>query len=209
MKERPLWTESMWLIMSLILLIVLVVLALRPTLITIGNLMGQIKKQKEISVQLDAKIAQVQQAISTMNSVADKMYLIDDALPIKPNWNIMMDSIAVIATASGGASESATATSGAFMVNNIFIDKIPLKINEIVIKSGQQYKPLVPEGVIPVRFTIMGKGEYTQMRQIVARLEKMRRILMLSSVSVDTNKKDGSLELTVIGEAGYYPKQDL
>jgi Tfp pilus assembly protein PilO len=182
--------------MSLILLIVLLMLALRPTLITISNLLGQIKQQTEIAKQLDDKITQVQQAISEFNSISDKLELINGALPSTSDWNSLADSLNNLASSSGVS------------VLSVVVDKIPLAPDEILSGPGQSYKSQLPQGVLPVRFTVSAGGEYTQMRQFITSLESMRRVLLLTTVSIDVNK-DGVLVLTVSGEAGYIPDQYL
>ena len=68
----------MWVVLSLILLIILMVLALRPTLVTISTLLGQIQQQKEISQKLDDKTLSVTTALKTLDSVKEKLPLLDN-----------------------------------------------------------------------------------------------------------------------------------
>ncbi len=182
--------------MSLVLLIALLVLALKPTLVTISSLLGQIDQQKAVSAKLDKKITLVQQAIVEMDSVTDKIPLLDSALPKDPNWEELSDSLYEIATNSG------------LVTTDIMIDKIPISATEPISAAGTVYKPLVPSGVIPVRFTLVMSGDYSKMRQVVADLESMRRVLMLSEVDIVANK-NGVLTMTITGEAGYMPDKTL
>jgi Tfp pilus assembly protein PilO len=66
----------------------------------------------------------------------------------------------------------------------------------------------IPEGILAVKFIISASGEYTQIRKMVLDLENLRRVIVLSSVSIDTNK-DGVLIVTVNGEAGFVPEDLL
>lgn len=195
-RSRPLFTTSMWVILSSILVIVLLVVALKPTLVTISGLLGQIRQQKEISVKLDKKISLVQQAITEMNSVADVQPLLENALPENADWSVIATTLAQIATQSG------------LVVSDLVIDKIPLGPNEPLVTSDQKYVPQVPQGIIPIRFTLTLAGDYTQMRKVVSDLEGWGRVIMITSIDISTDKK-GVLIMVLEGEAGYIPDQFL
>jgi Tfp pilus assembly protein PilO len=186
----------MWVILSSILVIVLLVVALKPTLVTISGLLGQIRQQKEISVKLDKKISLVQQAITEMNSVADVQPLLENALPENADWSVIATTLAQIATQSG------------LVVSDLVIDKIPLGPNEPLVTSDQKYVPQVPQGIIPIRFTLTLAGDYTQMRKVVSDLEGWGRVIMITSIDISTDKK-GVLIMVLEGEAGYIPDQFL
>jgi Tfp pilus assembly protein PilO len=194
-QARPLWTASLWVILSLILLIALVVLALRPTLVTISGLLGQIKQQKEISRQLDEKIANVEKALTRLDEVSPKIPLLDKMLPVESDWSSLAANLEKIATESGLVMESVT------------IDKIPLVPGEQTAEMGQTESQL-PAGVMPVKFIFAASGEYTQIREMLSDLENLRRVSILSSVEINTNK-DGSLRLVINGEAGFIPDEFL
>jgi Tfp pilus assembly protein PilO len=194
-QSRPLWAASLWVILSLVLLIVLLVLALRPTLVTISSLMGQIKQQKEISRQLEEKISKVEEALAGMDAVSEKIPLLDEMLPDTPNWSNLAADLERMATESGLVLESVT------------IEKIPMAPVEKTTDNNEDISRL-PAGVLPVKFIFAASGEYTQMRQMLSELENLRRVLILSSVKIDTTK-DGGLRLLIKGEAGYIPEKFL
>jgi Tfp pilus assembly protein PilO len=195
-KSQPLWTASLWVILSLILLIVLLVMALRPTLVTISGLLGQIQQQKEISTRLDNKITLVQRAITEMNSVKNNLPSLEKALPKNANWNEIATLLSQIATSSG------------LTTSDLIIDKIPMLPNEPIITTGQKYVPQVPLGVIPIRFSLSLTGGYTQMRKAVSDLESVGRIVMITSIEIYTDKK-GNQIMDLSGKFGYLPDQFL
>ena len=198
-QNQPLWTASMWVILSLILLIVLTVLALRPTLVTISGLFGQIKQQREMSTKLDEKILKVRKAIDEMEAVKPDLPLLEDALPEQPDWEILANDIYEIATGSG------------VQITAISLDKIPLSPNEGAANQQQQQQPvksLLPQGLMSIKFTLTAKGDYLQVIDVLSKLQKMRRVLLFSNVSVDEDKS-GQLNLTVSGETGFIPDKYL
>jgi tetratricopeptide (TPR) repeat protein len=61
-QNQPLLKASLFLILSLVLVIILIATALQPTLTTIADLIGQISKQKTLEQKMDAKISALQEA---------------------------------------------------------------------------------------------------------------------------------------------------
>lgn len=192
MQSQSLWATSLWVILSLILLIVLVIMALRPTLVTISSLVGQIKQQEEVSQKLDEKILSVRRALDEADKVKGKLYLLNNALPNDPLWEMLADELRGIATDSG------------LILTSIIVDKIPLAHNEPGPVGSVQAKLLVPDKVLPVKFTMTATGGYDQIMDAVAKVQKMSRVIMISTVGIELNKTNG-LDLTVSGQAGYLP----
>ncbi len=191
-QSQPLWAASLWVILSLILLIVLLVLALRPTLVTIADLLGKIKQQRQVSKQLEDKIFTVQKALANLEAVNDKLYLLEEAAPKEARWSEFADGLAATATESGVTLE------------NILINKIPMTPTE---KPGKQELTVVsymPNGIIPVRFTLGVRGDYDKLRPIVEKLEKKRRIIIIDRVQIEP-AKEGGWRMTLQGETGYLP----
>ena len=87
LQEKPLWGASLYVVLTLILILTMLVFALRPTLITISGLLGQTKKLQETSDRMNHKIAEVQKAAEALDLARDRMGLLDEALPAKPLWS--------------------------------------------------------------------------------------------------------------------------
>src|SRR3989304_6607354 len=100
-QSRPLLATSLWVILSLVLLIVLLVLALRPTLITIADLVSKINQQREISVKLDDQILAVQGALTSLQGARDQLYLLDLGLPKEAAWDELAVNLQGMASGSG------------------------------------------------------------------------------------------------------------
>jgi Tfp pilus assembly protein PilO len=139
----------------------------------------------------------VQKALEGLDAISPKMQLLDEVLPKKSEWDILAARLEKIATESG------------LQLTSIVIEKIPLAFGTPVPTGGPRLaESRMPGGVLAVRFIISASGEYTQMRKMVLDLENLRRVIVLSSVSIDTNK-DGVLIVTVNGEAGFVPEDLL
>jgi len=191
-QTRPLLATSLWVIMSLILLIILLVLALRPTLITIADLLAKIREQGEVSKQLEDKMVSVQTATANLKKIDDKLYLLDVGLPKEDLWDQLASKLESIATASG------------LKIQNIIIYKVPLSPTELI---GTKEQPIIvsaPKGIIPIRFKIIAVGSYDQSRKLIEAVEKMRRITIIDQANIDLTK-EGDYMVTIQAETGYLP----
>ncbi len=189
---RPVWVAGLWVILSLILMIVLLIFALRPTLVTISGLLGQIKSQQETADKLEAKINSVQRAISELDGVEDQLYLLEEAIPTKYDWNSLTNSLQQAATESGITLES------------LIVNKIPLEAGETgAIKN--QIPSQLPQGIIPVRFSLSGSGSYQQIQDLVVDLYRIRRLISITEVQIQKEKNKDGFGMTITGEAGYQP----
>ncbi|KKR91977.1 MAG: hypothetical protein UU42_C0006G0016 [Candidatus Woesebacteria bacterium GW2011_GWA1_41_13b] len=100
-QEQPLLRASLYLVLSLLLIIILILAALRPTLITIASLSGDIKQQGEIEKKLDAKITQVSQAQQILSANETKLLVLNQALPIGEEFSIWGKRMEELAQESG------------------------------------------------------------------------------------------------------------
>lgn len=193
-QNQPLLGPGLWTVFSLLLLVGVLVFALRPTLITISGLIGQIEQRKIVSEALDRKIYSIQKATDEFTTIEPRLNLLDEALPENPNWELLTRKLEVIATESG-----------------IRLEKIQFK-NVVIASSAALTKPSeattnLPANTSAVEFSISGKGEYKDLKIMTDRIEKMRRILVLSSIDMSRDDK-GELNIIVIGEAGFIPAKN-
>jgi len=191
-QSRPLLATSLWVILSLVLLIVLLVLALRPTLITIADLMSKIRQQQEISKRLEDKMLAVQKASTNLEAVRERLYLVDLGLPKEAQWKELTEKLAGMATESGLA------------LNNIIVNKIPLTPTEQIGSKQEAVIISIPKGIVPIRFTVVATGTYEQIRKLVEMVEKMQRVSIIDRMQTEMTK-EGSLKVTIQAETGYLP----
>lgn len=96
-QKQPMFKASLFLILSLLLIIVLVVAALKPTLVTIASLGGEIKQQREVEKKLDKKISALIVGQQLLSENAQRLVLLDAALPVEAQygqWGKQMERLA-------------------------------------------------------------------------------------------------------------------
>ena len=172
-QNRPLLGASLFLVMSLVLVIVLLVAALRPTLITIAGLTGEINQQKDIAEKLNQKITAISAAQQLLARNSEKLLLLDQALPLQAQTGPWTAALARVASESG------------IQVEN-------LAITDVSIKQAS------PEA--EMKFSITAAGPYIGLKQFLQILESLRRLITIESVSFSQPTTPGDpLRLNIIG----------
>lgn len=199
MQSRPLYAASLWTICSLILMIVLVTFALRPTLITIVGLLSQIEQQKELSTRLDTKIAQIQKATAELSANKERLQLLKEAIPDGSEWEKVVEKI------------QTTANDNQVSLSRLYINGVPILGPALppTIVTNQSEKINLPEGIKGVNFEITASGAYPNLMGMAEALENMRRVIIFSNVRLTKNIEAGKLILNVKGQAIYEPPVNL
>ena len=179
-RQQPWMRASLYVVLSLLLVIVLLVSALRPTLITIAGLLGQIEQNRKIEKTLDEKIAVVRQAEEELQRIEPRLNVLDEAVPSEAMWGKFVGAVNQIATDSG-------ITLGSMAINP-----------EAAGKSGG--------GLARWGFTISGRGGYGAAKNFISQLESMRRIIVMKTIDIAVA---GENEVTVnlAGDLGYLPEK--
>ncbi len=177
--EQPLLQASLFLALSLILIIILLVAALRPTLITISSLVGEISQLRQIEAQLNEKIAQLNAASSLYSQVSSRLAVLDQALPT---------------TAQAGPwSQTLTSTALASGINIIRISLTDIEISQPTSES--------------IGFSLTAGGGYTQLNQWLKTVENLRRLTLLKTARFNSSQ-DGNLQIIVTGAIATAPAYD-
>lgn len=175
--QQPWMRENLYVILSLVLVIILLVSALRPTLVTIAGLLGQINQNQKIERALDEKIATVQQAEEVLLRVEPRLGILDGAVPSSAMWGKFAGEVGQLATDSGITLKS--------MVMN-------------PIEEGDGGK------LVMWNFTISGDGGYANVKKFVNELENMRRVVVVTTVDI-IRIKEGEVTLNLAGKMGFLP----
>ena len=170
--------------------------ALRPTLITIGELLGEIDSRKEIAAQLDKKIDALAAARTTYEAASSQLALLDESLPPDLQVAEFTAQMEVIGLEAG------------LQITNFSFDSFALdKVNSPSLQAVPVTRPAPspqsdPSAPTPptwksLPFQLTATGTYTQLRQLVAQLHGLRRVVMLDSLNLGTNATSGQEQLTL------------
>lgn len=185
-RSRPLWRATLYLTLSLVLLIVLLLTALRPTMVTIAKLVSDIDKQKELNTRLENKIRQIQKAqeVYADERVSGRITLLDTGLPADPRFGNLAERVQTMAIASG------------LVLENIEVGEIGIK-------------PLVQTGggdtanMGMVNFEIRVGGNYENLKRFVREVENWRRLINIKKMVINKDEIANTLKANISGVAGY------
>ncbi len=160
-SKRPLWRATLFVTLSLLLLIVLVLFALRPTLNTIAGLVGDIRTKKDILTRLDSKISNMQKMVMTYQSIQNEIYLLDEAMPIGSRF---------------------------FAVGNYLrsIGAENISLGNINLSSGTP----PDQSLSKIEFSMTFGGSYQQIGDLLYKVENSRRLMSITSLAISKNTND-------------------
>lgn len=164
--------------------------AIKPTFIIIAGLNKELGEKKEISDKLRQKITSLVTAQQEFSLYQDRFYLIDQALPEIPDFSLLILSLEKEASAAGVAFQS-------FSISKIESSQ-SVKTSQKIPQSATSF----------FNFSFSASGDYSSLKQFLSRLENLRRLATIKTITFTQNKKDEKNEqktqLIVTGQADYY-----
>ncbi len=171
-------------IFSLITIIILIIFAIRPTLVTISNLQKNIETNQQVldTLNLKAKnLSQGQRNYQTLD--ANVKSKIRQSVPYSPDITTLIRSL-----------ELATPPQASISA---------IQVQPIVVYDSTQIvgtHPILGE----VEFTYNIAGEYNQITTAITNLSKLPRLISITNLTIN-RQQEGPTTLSVTGK-GYYLK---
>lgn len=188
--QKPIAKVSIELFLSVGTVLFFAVFAIRPTLVTMSDLIKEIDDKKKLDQQLTQKIAALSTAQSNYLRYQDQLYVLDEALPNQPN------------TVETAKILEKVASERFLLINSITVKDIPQNEDPTQIKLSE-YERLS----YPVSITLT--GDYPSIRQFVEDLLALRRSLVVDTVLFKTSEQRGvkQLQATVTISVPYFGKE--
>ena len=178
-------------LLTLTTIIIFVAFALRPTLITISELVKDIGSKQEVINQMDTKLSSLRQARTLLDQEASRIALLDSAVPVQPDPDKFVGQI-----------------EGAVAVNQAQL--MGLSIDELVLLGDERRKvnkdtEALPQGASSLVFSFNNQGDFTNLQNLISYLEKLRRPLQIDTLNINKSitKLTEYLSVTVSGQTPY------
>lgn len=184
--RQPVAKISLELFLSFGLVIILVVVAIQPTLTTISRLNKEVQEKKELTSKLSSKISALSTAVNLYNQYLPKIELLNQALPSSASLIPTLKIIEKIATEND------------VVITSIAVRQVPEEANELPTSATATLTSL------PISVTVM--GQYQDMRQFVEALHQSRRTIQVLSAGFSLEETRGERVLTgnFVLDAPYY-----
>lgn len=160
--ERPILKVSFFVLLSFMTVTFFSLLAIRPTLTTIGLLVREIEDKREVDAALDKKIAALNLLQGTLGSLGEELVLIENVLPPDAAADRLMQTFEYLA--------------GQHNVTLVAADIDPETVT--IRQSSEAEVEVVAE--VPVSLTV--GGEFIGVKAFLGALERLDRIIVLNEV---------------------------
>ena len=190
-RERQDVKMFLEILLSLITISLFSLLALRPTLITIAELIIDIESKKGTVAVMDAKIEDLGRAQKLYDQEIRRIKLLEDSVPKEPTPEGFIRQI------EGLSAKHA-------------VGIISMSLEEVVI-LGKESPAQKADNTGRLSFSVSTSADYPQLYSFLKDLEKMRRPLNVHSLSVSTSTtREGTfLVLVVDGISPFLRKEFL
>lgn len=181
-------------ILSLVAISFFGLFALRPTFLTIAQLIKDIKNKEETLVKMDLKIGNLQTAQKVLEEEAGKISILESSIPIVPQPDIFVRQI------EGLASKNSVKIMG-------------ISVNGIVIKGNQtpntdqkssEVSPL-PDGANGMGFSLSATGNYQNLISFIGNFQFLKIPVKIDILGINISKTEGGniLSLIITGRVPY------
>jgi hypothetical protein len=192
-KRRPDVQMFLEILLSLVAITAFIILALRPTFLTISQLIKDIRTKQEVVKRMEQKLKDLSAAQAVYSQESAGIALLETAIPLNPSPETYIRQI------EGLANQNDVTILGIGIGETALVGENPKKT-----KKPKDYQPL-PEGAGELAVTLNLSASYSALISFLEKLEKLRRPLPMDSVSLDLiSKGEGEqIVLSIVGRAPF------
>lgn len=173
--HNPVAVVSMELLLSVGAVIFFSVFAIRPTLLTMSDLLKEIEDKEKLVEQLDRKIAALATIQTEYLQLQDRLVVLDQALPNTPQLTYSLKIIEKIAQEQD------------LLITAISIGDIPEETDISPTVAGIQR--------INVPVSVAVTSDYPTIRQFIESLQNNRRSFVIDTIVFSTSEEKGTRTL--------------
>ena len=182
-------------LLSLITITFFSIFALKPTLLTISQLIKDNREKEETINKMEQKIKNIATAQNIYNQNIEKISLIEQAVPNTPTPENLLRQI------EGIAYTNSVTVIGSSVNEVVLIGEEKKKNNKNEIKN-------LPENVSTITFSVNLTGPYLSLYSFLFDLENSRRPLIINSININSSKKENEsiIVMLITGQTPYIKK---
>lgn len=160
--QKPVAQVSSQLVFSIIAVIIFAVFAIRPTLLTMSDLIKELNDKQALSQALTQKVAALSSAQSEYQAAQDRLPILDEAIPPTPRFG---EAIAIV---------EKIASNNSLLIDSIQAKAVPRE-DSTATSSAQKTRVSTP-------IVVTVQGDYPTIRNFVTGIQSTRRLLVIDSV---------------------------
>jgi len=181
------------LILTLVTSGVFLVFALKPTILTILDLVKEIKAKEDTVAQMDTKIQNLKKAQGVITQEQNRISILESAIPDGP------EPVAFSRQIEGIAGLNNTGILG------VSLSQMTI-VGEASTSKSSKNKDVFPEGAQPLTFSVGFSGNFESLLNLVSSAESTRRPMKIDSLIITRPKsKDGNTDILGLAITGRVP----
>lgn len=161
--SHPVARVSFGLVLTILAVTFFALVAIRPTLETMANLIRQIDDRRSVDQKLSLKIAALSTAQNELASKQQAARILDVAVPSTPDFPQLLTQIEKAASENG-------VTIGTLLTQTVPIERDPTKVTTTDLES------------VPVTLTV--SGSYEGILGMLSTLSNLQRILVIDRIDI-------------------------
>lgn len=191
------------LMLSLVVIVIFSLFAIRPTLVTIAELNKEIADKQATVKKLDEKINNLQQAQKSANQNARSITFVDTAVPNSPLPVLYSRQIEGLA-------------------KQYSVELFNLSVSGVdLLKGVSQQKTTTPpatatdwtaDSVSYMEYSFDVRGDYDNLKQFISEIERLRRPTLVESMTLrqntDKDTNTNGITFSVIGKVPFLPDNE-
>lgn len=184
-QKRPDIRMFVEIILTLSTIILFSLFAIKPTVLTIIDLVNQISAKKDTITILDSKISALTTARTNYNRISDFIPAIEQAIPKSPSIETYIENIYALTQENN------------LEILGVSVGQITIKGEDIAAKKIKGLKPL-PDGSGNIAISISVKGDYLSTINLVKGMENLRRPIKVDSFDIGTTSSKNAEQISSI-----------
>lgn len=191
--QKPVAKVSLELFLSITTVLFFAIFAIRPTLMTMSDLLKEIEDKERLDKQLAQKIAALSTVQPLYLQLQDQLLILDEAIPSHPQLTYSLKVIEKIASELR------------LIITGINIAEIPKEAEQNEVIALDLFER------IDVPLTINISGDYLSIRQFVENLKEYRRSFVIDTIVFSTKELRGAkkLEARITVSAPYFGVKEI
>lgn len=177
--EKPIARVSLELVFTVVTITALALIAIRPTLLTVSELIREIDQKTALDNALAQKVAALGSAQVQYTAIESRLGVLDEALPSVPQFSQVLEVVEALASQAGVRLTENVAQE---VPKEITVDPVDFA------QASRQAKPII--------VTIV--GPYANIRQFIELLLQLRRTFIIDSVVFKNTEVSGVSQISAV-----------
>jgi Tfp pilus assembly protein PilO len=179
---KPVARVSLGLVLSILTILFFAIVAIKPTLDTMAELIKQIEEKQQIDRKLSLKITALASAQTELATKEAPSAILDKAIPSTPDFNILLSMIEKIGSERG------------ITFNSLLVTTVPKERSATISATTLTANNIES---IPVSLSI--NGTYSQLFTALQDLQNLQRLVTIDRVEIvpPANSDDTNLNMTI------------